>query len=553
VTRVALRLRIEPREGEPFLRELSGETLVLGRSSKADVVVNDRFLSRLHARLTQRDGAWVLEDLGSRNTTWLNDRPLGGPTVVQAGDVIRLAESHVRVEDEAAVTRGDDGLEAGELSARTILRPASAFLFPGGETSASSQAAGRLRLLNEVHRRLASPITLEALLELILESAFAHLQPDQGAVFLRRADGTFDRAASRKAPGAASELGYSRRLAREVTEKGVAALVVDAGLDDRFAASESLVISGVRTLVAAPLLDDEGCLGMIALGCAQRPRPFDESDLELLVALASAAALRIRNIALTEETARQRLLDRELELAHDIQMAMLPRAFPDRREIEIAATLKPARSVGGDLYDVLPDGDRVWLMIGDVSGKGVGAALFMAVTKTLFRAVAAGSPSVAAAVGRMNDELVRDNDRAMFVTAFVARLDLATGELEYVNAGHNLPYRLGRDGRLATFAGRAAPALGAVEGFAYQGSTVGLGRGETIVLYTDGVVDARSPADEEFHVLRLEKHLADSAGAAPAALVRGLVDRVEEFAGDVPQYDDVTVLAARWLGAAEVC
>jgi serine phosphatase RsbU (regulator of sigma subunit) len=551
---VALRLRVEPREGEPFLRELSGDAILLGRSSKADVVVNDRFLSRLHARLSRRDDDWLLEDLGSRNTTWLNDRPLGGPTVVRAGDVIRLAESRIHVEDEAAVARVDDGLEPGELSGRTVLRHASVLLSSvESEPASSSLAAGRLRLLNEVHKRLASPITLEALLELILESAFAHLQPDHGAVFLRRADGTFDRAASRKAPRAAGELGYSRRLAQEVTEKGVAALVVDAGLDERFAASESLVISGVRTLVAAPLLDDEGCLGMIALGCAHRPRPFDESDLELLVALASAAALRIRNIALAEETAQRRLLDRELELAHDIQMAMLPRAFPDRREIEIAATLKPARSVGGDLYDVLADGGRVWIMIGDVSGKGVGAALFMAVTKTLFRATAAGSPSVAGAVGRMNDELARDNDRAMFVTAFVARLDLATGELEYVNAGHNPPYRLDADGRPATFAEPAAPALGAVEGFPYHGSTVRLGRGETIVLYTDGVVEARSPAGEEFHVLRLEKHLAAAGGAPPAALVRGLVERIEEFAGDAPQYDDVTVLVARWLGAAEVC
>ncbi|MFN8091689.1 MAG: SpoIIE family protein phosphatase [Vicinamibacteria bacterium] len=550
---MVLRLRIEPREGEPFVRSLEGDSLVLGRSSKADVVVNDRFLSRLHARLSRREGGWFLEDLGSRNTTYLNDRPLGEATVVRAGDVIRLAESRIVVEDEEAVARGDDGLEAGELSGRTVLRHASVFLSSedGVAPTADARAAGRLRLLNEVHKRLASPITLEALLELILESAFTHLAPDQGAVFLRRPDGTFDRAASRRSPGTKDDFGYSRRLAQEVTEKGVAALVVDTGLDERFAASESLVISGVRTLIAAPLLDDEGCLGMIALGCAHRPRPFEEGDLELLVALASAAALRIRNIALTEEAARRRLLDRELELAHDIQMAMLPRAFPDRPEIEVAANLRPARSVGGDLYDVLGDGGRVWLMIGDVSGKGVGAALFMAVTKTLFRAVAQGAATVASAVERMNAELARDNDRAMFVTAFVARLDLATGELEYVNAGHNPPYRLDREGRLVVFGEPSAPALGAVEGQEYRGATARLGRGDTLVLYTDGVVEARSPAGEEFHVLRLEKHLAASAGAPPAALVRGLVDRVEEFAADVPQYDDVTVLVARWLGGPE--
>jgi len=183
-----------------------------------------------------------------------------------------------------------------------------------------------------------------------------------------------------------------------------------------------------------------------------------------------------------------------------------------------------------------------------VSGKGVGAALFMAVTKTLFRAVAPGSASVAAAVDRINAELARDNDRAMFVTAFVARLDLATGDLEYVNAGHNPPHRLEAAGRLGTIAGRGEPALGAVEGQAYAGATVRLGRGETLVLCTDGVLEARNASGEEFHAVRLEKQLAASRGLPPVELVRGVVDRVFEFAGDVPQYDDVTILVARYVG-----
>jgi serine phosphatase RsbU (regulator of sigma subunit) len=546
-----LRLLIEPREGGAFVRDLAGDSLVFGRSTKADVVLSDRFLSRMHARLFLRDGAWVLEDLGSRNTTWLNDRPLGGPTVVHPGDVIRLAESRVTVE-ESGSAGANDGLVASDLPDSTILRPAAALLAPGRESAASASGAARLRVLNDVHRRLASPIAVGDLLDIVLESAFAHLAPDQGAVFLRRPDGSFERAASRRAPGAAEELVYSRRLAQEVTEKRVAALVADASLDERFAGAESIVVSGVRSLVAAPLLDDEGCLGMIALG-ARRLQPFDEGDLELLVALASAAALRLRNIALAEEMARRRLLDRELELAHDIQMALLPRTFPDRREIQFAAVLQPARSVGGDLYDVVAVGDRVWLMIGDVSGKGVGAALFMAVTRTLFRAVAPGAASVAAAVDRMNAELVRDNERSMFVTAFVARIDLATGGLEYVNAGHNPPYRLAGDGRLATVAGRVEPALGVIDGHAYGEGTLRLAAGDTLVLYTDGVVDARSPTDEEFHVLRLEKQLGASHGLPPAEVAHGIVDRVEEFAGDVPQYDDVTVLVTRYLGTAQLC
>jgi phosphoserine phosphatase RsbU/P len=553
----ALRLLLEPRDGEPFRHEVSGDSAVIGRSSKAEVVLADRFLSRQHARLFLRNGSWYLEDLGSRNTSFLNDRPLDGPTVVRAGDVMRLAESRVTVEEPGVTPSSDgDGLVGGAdgwLPGSTILRPATQILSADAAAPAVAGAAdpaGRLRVLNEVHRALAAPITLEALVSLVLDRAFAHLQPEEGAVFLRLPDGSLHRAGSRRAPGERGEPLFSRRLVQEVIDGGVAALVTDARLDERFAAAESIVLSGVRSLVAAPLLDSEGCLGMIVLSAKRRPHPFGEADMELLVALASAAALRIRNLGLTEETARRRLLDRELDLARDIQMAMLPRSFPERSEIDVAAALRPARTVGGDLYDVVAEGDRVWLVVGDVSGKGVGAALFMAVTKTLFRAIAPGAPTVAVAMGRVNEELARDNERAMFVTAFAARLDLATGELEYVNAGHNPTYRLGKDAGVAPLGGPVDPALGVVGGHEYRASVVRLQPGDTLVLYTDGVVEARSSGGEEFHSLRLESHLAGCREADADAVVRGLLGRLEDFAGDTPQYDDITVLALRWRGRA---
>jgi serine phosphatase RsbU (regulator of sigma subunit) len=551
-----LNLRLEPRDAPAFRQEVAGEAVVLGRSSKADIVLADRFLSRQHARLFLKEGSWFLEDLGSRNTTFLNDRLVGQPAVLRPGDVIRLAESRVIVEPtaECAAPQGDGRVGGADerLPGSTILRPAALLLSSERAVPAGAEAAllaGRLRVLNEVHRALAAPITLEALPDLVLDRAFAHLRPEEGAIFLRRPDGSLQRVASRQAPGEVGELLFSRRLVQEVVDRGVAALVTDARRDERFAGAESIVVSGVRSLVAAPLLDSEGCLGMIALGARRRPRPFGEDDMELLVALASAAALRLRNLALTEETARRRLLDKELELAHDIQMAMLPRAFPSRPEVDVAAVLRPARSVGGDLYDVVPDGDRVWLLVGDVSGKGVGAALFMAVTKTLFRAIAPGAGSVAAAVARVNEQLARDNERAMFVTAFAARLELATGELEYVNAGHNPTYRLAAAG-CTPLGGPVDPALGALEDYAYRSGRARLDPGDALVLYTDGVVEARSPREEEFQAERLEAYLVESRGAPAASLVRGLVERVEEFAGDSPQYDDVTVLALRWLGGA---
>lgn len=548
----ALSLHVQPRDGAPFRHELQGEVAVLGRSSKADVVLPDRYLSRQHARLFLREGSWFLEDLGSRNTTFLNDRPVAQPTPVRPGDVIRLAESRIvvaehGVEPPAATLESLTESADEPLPESTIFRSASVLL-AGPVAADAGVLAARMRLINEVHRALAAPITTEALLDLILDRVFAQLHPEEGAVFLRDGKGDLARAAIRRAPGLTGEPLYSRALAREVTDNGQAALVTDAGADRRFANAESIVVSGVRSLLAAPLLDAEGCLGMIVLSSKGRLHPFQEDDLELLVALASVAAMRIRNTALAEEAAARRLLDRELDLAHDIQMAMLPRSYPERPELDVHARLRPARSVGGDLYDVMTDGERIWLLAGDVSGKGVGAALFMAVTKTLFRAIAPGSASVAEAVSRMNGELVRDNDRAMFVTAFAARLDLQTGELEYVNAGHSPTYRIEADGRVAALAGPVDPALGAVEAHAYRSTLVGLGRGDALLLHTDGVVEARNAAEEEFNTLRLESYLAECRAASASRIVEGLLERLDEFVGDVPQYDDVTVVALRWHG-----
>ena len=293
--------------------------------------------------------------------------------------------------------------------------------------AAPTRVAARLKALNDFHRSLAGPITLDELLERLLDGLFSALHPEEGVILLQQPDGTLATAASRRLPGAKGDLLVSRRLAIEVVEKGTAALVSDLSIDERFASAHSMIGSGIRSILAAPISDPVGCLGMVAIYSRAHVRRFGEEDLELLVSLASVAALRIRNVELAEEAAARRVQDRELALAHDIQMAMLPRRMPDRPEVEMAATLIPARAVGGDLYDFLLIDDALWFVIADAAGKGVSAALFMAVTRTLFRAVAHDDATVGSVAARMNAELARDNERQFFVTTLVGRLDLRSG------------------------------------------------------------------------------------------------------------------------------
>jgi sigma-B regulation protein RsbU (phosphoserine phosphatase) len=532
-----LRLRVSPPGAAVFHHDCQGKEVVLGRSSRAGLVIPDRFLSRLHARLLQRDDGWYVEDLGSRNPTLLNGEKVETPTKLGPGDVLRLAETVVVVEG-GQDDQGVGGSDSVFLSTRAV---------SGREAGkAVLEDASRLKLLNEVHRALAQPITIEELLDLILDRAFVHLRPEEAAVFLKEAGGGFRRAAARRAPGLAGEVLYSRRLIQEVTDKGIAALVLDAGSDERFARAESILAAGVRSLLAAPLVDTDGCHGLVVLYSRAEVRQFTQEDLDLLVTLASAATLRLRNLALGEEAAQRRVLERELGLAHQIQMAMLPRNLPRRAEVELAAAVKPARSVGGDLYDFRLEGDDLWFMVGDVSGKGVAAALFMAVTKTLFQALVPGRPSLEGALERINDELARDNDRGMFVTAFAGRLDLRSGEVAWVNAGHNPPIRVSPGGRLESVEGARGLALGVMEAQAYTVERLRLSPGEALFLYTDGVVEAIDSAEEAFSASRLEEYLRESAACPVARLVQGVFERVQAFAGSAPPFDDMTALALRY-------
>jgi serine phosphatase RsbU (regulator of sigma subunit) len=542
-----LSLRIEPPGGAASERECQSGALTFGRATGADVVVSDGSMSRTHARVVAEGDAWVVEDLGARNGTYVNGERIQGRRTLADGDVIKMGATMVRVGRQAA--EPDHALGGSDL-ASSIFRPIAEIARTEQHEAAPSRVAARLKAINDFHRAVAGPIELDALLELLLERLFAALHPEEGVILLRADDGSLTTAASRRLPGAKGDLLVSRRLVTEVVDKGTAALVSDLAIDERFASAHSMIGSGIRSILAAPISDAAGCVGMVAIYSRAHVRRFGEEDLELLVSLASAAALRIRNVALGEEAAARRVQDRELALAHDIQMAMLPRRMPDRREVDMAARLIPARAVGGDLYDFLLIGDALWFVIADAAGKGVSAALFMAVTRTLFRAVAQDVDSVSGVASRMNAELARDNDGQFFVTAFVGRIDLASGRVTYCNGGHPPPLRVSPDGSVQPEAAvESGIAFGVIEDAQYQEGILDLAAGDLLILFTDGVTEAINGSGELFGDPRLHAVAHDCAAAPAAALVDTIVDAVTAFAAGAPQEDDITVLALRYRGA----
>jgi sigma-B regulation protein RsbU (phosphoserine phosphatase) len=271
------------------------------------------------------------------------------------------------------------------------------------------------------------------------------------------------------------------------------------------------------------------------------------------------AATIIANLIRERETAEERdryqaELERkrqELKIAHEIQQSFLPDAIPLLRGFELAALNLPAKEVGGDFYDFIPiSKDKMGLTIADVSGKGVPAALFMALSRTVVRANARGNPSVAEVIRDANSMITADSKSGMFVTLFYAILDLKERALTYVNAGHNPPMMFEeKSGDLIMLRARGV-ALGAMEEIELEERTLELAHGDVVVFYTDGVTEAVDAHEQQFGEERLLSLMKEHHQLSAAALVERIKASVLAFCGEVPQYDDITLMVLK-VGAPE--
>jgi len=249
---------------------------------------------------------------------------------------------------------------------------------------------------------------------------------------------------------------------------------------------------------------------------------------------------------------KERMED-ELNIGREIQMSMVPLTFPpfpDRKEFSVYGSLEPAREIGGDFYDFFfIDDDKLCFCIGDVSGKGVPAALFMAVTKTLIKSRATVDPSTASILTHVNDELSRDNPYGMFVTLFIGILNIRSGEFDYTNAGHNPPYLLRTDGPPEAMSDRHGPVVGAVNGMVYRKGTDVMHPGDILHMYTDGVTEEMDTDGQLFSDERLAALISTQTIDSVEAAVDKTVSAVKSFRGEKDAEDDVTVLAIQFFGA----
>lgn len=276
-------------------------------------------------------------------------------------------------------------------------------------------------------------------------------------------------------------------------------------------------------------------------------KPIDFDDLDATI----AKSLRELELVHRAHRLQQQMgaLQRDLDIARRIQLSMLPSTFPERDDLGLHALALPAKEVGGDFYDFIEyDGGRLGFLIGDVAGKGLGAALFMAITRTVMHATAPQGLSVEAYVRQVNRLLAAESKQmpSMFVTALYGEIDGRTGEVAFCNAGHNPPILL-RNGAAEFVPAPKGLSLCLLDDFEFQAARLTLAPGDTFLLYTDGVTEAFNGEREEFSDERLTAS-AERAAPAPQALLQHVLRDVQAFAGGTPQSDDITMLALQYRG-----
>ncbi len=537
-------LAITSPDGTTAKTRLEGQGLSLGRSSANELCFPDDVgLSRQHMTLEREGDNWSLRDLGSKNGTFLNGVRVAGKVALNPGD--RIVASRVTLvydpaEADANKTVLFEGTALARPSEQTVSTTLEHLLQDEGKDKSpfAPQWGNAVTALVRAGRELAARRPLPELFSVILNLATEAVSARRG-VLMTLEKGQLVAQAS-KGEG----FRISTAVRDRVLDAKTSLLVRDVSRDEALRQRLSIVEHSVRALMAVPLQTDNNVIGLIYVDSPQFPREFSSDDLNLLTVMANVAAIRIERDRLAEVEQAERLMASELEQAAEIQRQFLPAAAPILPGLDLAGYNAACRTVGGDYYDFLPYSDnRVGIMIGDVAGKGMPAALMMTSLQAKVQALAEMPGDPAVVVARLNRSLAATCPRNRFVTFFFSIIDASSGDIAFCNAGHNPPLLVRADGRIERLEG-GGPVLGILPAMTYERQQCHMDPGDLLVLYSDGVTEAANPAGEEFED-RLPELAAKLRDRTAAEIVEAIHEAVKEWiAGQAPA-DDVTVVVAR--------
>jgi len=409
-----------------------------------------------------------------------------------------------------------------------------------------------LSALVEISKIINSTLDLDTLLNMIMEIIKQVLNAESGSLMLidERGDELLYRVAlgeKGKHPTEKFRQKMGKGIAGWVATHGEPLLVPDVSHDKRFDPTiDEMLKHTTRSILCVPLQSQGKMIGVLEAINSKSPAGFSQDDLALFTAFASQAAVALESARMHARLLEKQRVEQELEIAHRIQQNFLPSSFPKVPGVKLYASTLPAWETGGDFFDVVELGQgRVGAVIGDVSGKGVPAALYMVKALSEFRFHAPSAPGADKLLDALNEGLFKHGTSGMFVTVLYLIVDVGAGVISYASAGHPpiIAKRAGAAGIELLGQATGIP-LGIARETRYTMHSEPAGKGDMYFLYTDGVVEARNRKGEEFGIARLKRALSRKI-SGPEAAVKGLMRRISDFSKEVPRHDDLTAMAIR--------
>ncbi|MEJ7623021.1 MAG: SpoIIE family protein phosphatase [Pyrinomonadaceae bacterium] len=526
----------------------------IGRSARSDVCIPDAFASRLHCEIRQEGDSYWLHDLGSANGTRLDGTPVQTNLPLHQGSEIQIGETRILFENDfrpampsssTLISDYTDGLNpSNTISLPALRNPTTDIL-----DSAATSRTDLLGLISKVGVALLSSSGLDDTLNQVASLVFDAVPAERVVIMLRDAKSNDEMqikvARNRGSESTIAEVRISRAIMTEVVENGRSVLTSDAQQDARFA-SQTLVLQGIRSVLAVPLsVDERYVFGIIYVDSPTHQAMFATEHLDILTTLASVASIRVENASLLDERINRERMEKELELATEIQQRFQPAGPPIIAGYEFQGISFSCYEIGGDYYDFIERHDgKMLVALGDVSGKGTAAALLMSSLHAAIHGQCAAETPLERTVTSINEYLTENTPSNRFVTLFIAELEPATGDLTFINAGHNPPVIGRADGRIELLSSGGLP-LGLM-GFAeYETGHANIGPGDVLFIYSDGVSEANNLNEDEFGMDRL----TETIRANVARSASGLRDKVEaalsSFTGTAPANDDITLVIVK--------
>ncbi|MBD3851177.1 MAG: SpoIIE family protein phosphatase [Acidobacteria bacterium] len=537
-----------------------GASLIVGRASDSGLVLNDTAASRRHVEIRATGGGYLCRDLGSRNGTIVN----GSPTNIcelNNGDRVLIGETVLRFEMGAEST--DATVQGKTIFLQTILDPSGREQEPLPTSGSQALLEAAYTLMNA----LASNFNPCDLVDRVLETTTTAIRAHRGAILFAGPDGRLEPCGicgnvhtirhGKSQPAKVAEINISESVANRVLRDGENVLYKSGWANGSVDPSASIAALNLTSILCVPIRTQDSILGILYMDTDVADHEYTNDDLLLAAAAGNSAGLALENARNHKLLLEKQRMEQDIEAAWTIQAGFLVSDWPtDDSRFEVYGTMVPAKVVGGDFYDFARiDENRLGLLIGDVSGKGVPAALTMAQLLAEFRLRAQGVKSPADLLATLNEGLVQRSQRGMFCTVAVVAIDLRDGRLLGANAGHH-PMLIASEERIVNVLEASGPPIGVLPGISWVDETGTIEPGETLVFYTDGIVEARSGATRvpgtvpqaEYGLQRVERVVREQYPTSPRQLVDSIVGEVQDYCAPMSPHDDCTMIALRYNG-----